>query len=395
MALLESASNLLIWAFLLLAGLPVLYLLILTLASLRPEREPADGGAPRRFAVLVPAHNESLLISDAVTDLLQQRYPPAAFAVVVIADNCADDTAEIARARGARVIERKGDPGKGQALHEALRLLLKEDWDAFLMMDADSHLHPDTLAALNGAIAAGAGAMQIHYGVLNPNDSMRTRAMELSTASFNALRLRGKTALGLSCGIYGNGFCLTREAVQAVPYLAHSIVEDIEYHILLLKAGRKVIFVDRGVWVKAQFPVGPRTSEVQRIRWERGRILMIRHYAPSMLRELARGNLTSLSGLLDVLMPPVSLIALALLPAALFGTPLQVRLAAAMTVGLYLHYVVAAARYGSILGLLRLTLYIPWYFLWKTAVVVRSLLLERHLPWIRTDRHPHSRPTRR
>lgn len=373
---------------LLLASPPLLYLLAVTVAALFNRRPPPAATAPRRIAIIIPAHNESLLIADTVGNALAQDYPAGEFAVLVIADNCTDDTAARARQAGARVLERQGNPGKGQGLHDALAVLMQEDWAGFLIMDADSHLHPKALSALDAALAAGAGAVQMRYGVLNPNDSIRTRAMELTTASFNALRPLGKAALGLSAGINGNGFCLSRATVERVPYLAHSIVEDIEYHMLLLKAGICVEFLDQ-VWVKAQMPMGGRGAEVQRVRWERGRIITIRNYAPALFRAWRKGEARALDGLIDVLMPPVSLVLLALLPALVSG---QHVLQGGALVGLVImvgHYFLAAWRYGSLANFFRLCFYVPWYVLWKTWIVLRSLLTERNLPWIRTDRHRH------
>jgi cellulose synthase/poly-beta-1,6-N-acetylglucosamine synthase-like glycosyltransferase len=375
------------WAFLIIAGLPVFYILLLTLAAILPGQSEKESVQPRRIAVLVPAHDESLLIADTVADVLRQRYPQDRYSLLVIADNCSDDTAEKAIACGARVLERSGNPGKGQSLNEGLRLLLDEDWDAFLMMDADSHLHADTLMRLNRVLEQGAKAVQLRYGVLNPGDSVHTRAMELSTASFNALRPRGRTALGISSGIYGNGFCLSREVVQTVPYLAYSIAEDIEYHLHLLKAGFKVVFVEQ-VWVKAQMPTGGHGSKVQRVRWERGRLRTIKHYAPGLLQSAAKGDRFALDGLLEAMMPPVSVIALLILPPLVLGNPLQKGLSSALVLALSLHYLVAAWRYGSVRSLPRLAFYVPWYIIWKTYVVISSLIAERELGWIRTDRHP-------
>ncbi len=377
-----------IWGFLLLSGLPLLYLLATTLAALSPRHRYAPADHFRRIVILIPAHNEALLISGTVKDALLQNYPSERCAVLVIADNCSDDTADLARQAGARVLERQGDPGKGQGLHQALGLLMQEDWDAFVVMDADSRLHRDTLASINAALSGGSRALQIRYGVLNPTDSIRTRAMELSTASFNALRPRGKAALGISAGINGNGFCISRETVAQVPYLAHSIVEDIEYHMLLLKAGIRVDFLDQ-VWVKAQMPVGGRGSEVQRVRWERGRVATIRAYAPGLFQALRQGQRHALDGLIDVLMPPVSLVFLGLVPALAFGSHVQRGVAFAGLAILAGHYLLAAWRYGSLKGLLLLSAYIPWYVLWKSYIVIVSMITEKNLPWVRTDRHKH------
>lgn len=384
-------SFVLSWVCLALATLPVIYLGMVTLAALLPRSAPRRNGRARRIAILIPAHNEALLISDTVSQARSLDYPPDAFTVLVIADNCTDDTATLARAAGARVLERKGNPGKGQGLNDALQILLQEPWDAFLILDADSHLHSKTLCAIDGALAAGAQAIQIRYGVANPRDSLRTRAMELSTASFNALRPRGKTTLGLSAGINGNGFCLARETVQRVPYLAHSIVEDIEYHILLLKAGYRVAFLDE-VWVKAQMPLGGRGAQVQRVRWERGRIITLRNFAPGFLRDFFSGRPHAVDGLIDVLMPPVSVLFLVLLVPVIWGDDLARGIALGALSVLAAHYALAAFRYGSLGSAALLLAYIPWYVVWKTWVVLRSLLTERDLPWIRTDRHKPQNP---
>ncbi len=382
----ETLTALLVWAFLIIAGLPVFYIVLLTFASFLPTRLEKNSQQSRRIVVLIPAHNESLLIADTVADVLKQRYPRDRFGLVVIADNCSDDTAEKAGAGGARVLRRSSNPGKGQALHDALSLLLGEDWDAFLVMDADSHLHPDTLMRMDRMLEKGAKAVQVRYGVLNPGDATRTRIMELTLASFFALRPRGRAAMGMSSGIFGNGFCLSREVVAKVPYLAHSIVEDIEYHLHLLNAGYKVAFADQ-VWVKAQMPIGGRGAEVQRVRWERGRLKIIRQYAPDLLRRTLKGDFFAFDGLLDVIMPPGSLIALSILPPLVLGNPLQKGLSLALILILVLHYLISAWRYGSVLSLPRLALYVPWYVIWKTYIVLASLITERELGWIRTDRH--------
>jgi cellulose synthase/poly-beta-1,6-N-acetylglucosamine synthase-like glycosyltransferase len=378
--------DILIWFFLLAAFLPLFYLLLTLLAPLLRQQATSQTKAQRKIAIIIPAHNESLLIADTVSNMWLQNYPKEAMCVLVIADNCTDDTASLARQAGARVLERHKNPGKGQGLHEALDLLLKEEWAAFLVVDADSHLHPDTLTEINIALESGSQAIQIRYGVLNPEQSLRTRAMELSTASFNALRPLGKSVFGISAGINGNGFCITRDTALRVPYLAHSIVEDIEYHMHLLRAGLRVDFLDH-VWVKAQMPIGGPGANVQRVRWERGRIITIKNYAPALLRSLLAGNRRAIDGLIDVLMPPVSLVLLCLIPALLFGQGIAFQVGIAGVLILAMHYFIAAVRYGNIAWFFMLMAYIPWYIVWKTWVVIKSLLTERNLPWLRTDRH--------
>lgn len=374
------------WLLLLFATGPVLYLLLTTLKGWRPGQGHALRAEPARIAIIIPAHDEATLIANTVQQARALDYPVERFTVLVVADNCSDDTAALARAAGARVLERDANPGKGQGLNDALGMLMAEPWDAFVVLDADSVLHPRTLVELDAALADGARAIQIRYGVSNPDDTVRTRAMELATASFNALRPLGRMRLGLSAGINGNGFCLTRATVEQVPYLAHSIVEDIEYHMLLLRNDIRVRFIDT-VWVKAQMPLDAATARSQRVRWERGRIATIRTYAPDLFRRWRGGQSTAFDGLIDVLMPPMSLIVLAMVPALAIGPPAARLLALAGMFIILLHYVVAAHRFGKLSALPRLMLFVPQYVLWKTFVVIRSLFTEKHLPWVRTERH--------
>ncbi len=377
---------------LILGALPTLYLTLLGLAGLLPSRRPSDSrdGEPLRIAVLIPAHNETLLIADTVADVFKQDYPKTCFSVMTVADNCTDNTAELARNQGAQVLERQRDPGKGQALNEAFDALLAEHWDAILVVDADTRLHPQLLAEISREMKAGARVVQAFYGVLNPQETQRTAAMELALASFNGLRPKGKTALGLSCGLFGNGFCLHRSVLEKTPYAARSIVEDLEYHLRLLEAGEKVRFLDH-VWVKAQMPATAADSSSQRVRWERGRMTLARKLAPGLIKQIFKGKLRLLDALADLCMPPVSILALLFLgPLVLGAVSGNISLIYSASAGillLVLHYLAAGIRFGSWARTLRICLFLPWYLIWKTVILARSFFTNKRLPWVRTNRH--------
>lgn len=374
------------WLVLTAAAIPSAYLAFLALGALLPYRRGKKDGPHKKIAVVIPAHNETLLIETTVTRARQQEYPAEAYCIYVIADNCSDDTAEKAQRAGARVLVRSDNPGKGQGLNEAFNNLLAEDWDAFLVIDADTEMHPQALTRVSDALNDGAAATQLFYGVLNPKDTIRTVAMEFALSSFNGLRPRGKAPFGISSGIFGNGFCLSRKVLTEVPYLAHSIVEDLEYHLRLLDAGFKVRFID-DAWVKAQMPITAKQAESQRVRWERGRMQMIKAHAGRLLGKAVRGNLTAFEAFMDVVMPPVSALAMLIIIAAVVGT-WPVRIGALSTLAmLVVHYGLASLKYGSITGLVRIAFYLPWYIVWKTWIVVSSLIKQRTLGWVRTKRH--------
>lgn len=363
----------------------IVILSLLTVSACLPSPRLAPVTKKQKYAIIIPSHNESLLIHETVKQALKQNYPVECYSVVVVADNCTDDTAEKAALAGARVIERHDKPGKGQALKHALDLLLEEDWDGFLVVDADSHLGSESVAEMNRLILNGKEVFQFRYGVLNPKESIRTRVFEFSMSSFNALRLKGKHRLGISTGVNGNGFGFSRQVAIQVPYLAHSIVEDIEYHMHLLRNDIKVAYSDVGN-VFSQMPVTSKESESQRERWERGRIIMLQTYVPEMFKRSMTGNTFALMALLDVLMPPISIIVLLLGMGTVVGGEASLTIASVLMTLLVIHYFISACMYGSLKGLTIVALYIPWYIIWKTYVLLKSLLMNKNLPWVRTER---------
>lgn len=367
-------------------------LLWLTLGGILP-RAPLGGrrteaGASLRIAVVVPAHNEAGGIGRCVRSLLESEPKGSSLSVVVVADNCMDDTALAARGAGARVLMRN-DPdrrGKGYALDFAFQQLLSEGYEAFIVVDADTLVEKNFIPEFRRRFSAGAQALQCRYVVNNADDSTRTRLMSIALQAFNVLRPRGRSRWGLSAGLFGNGFGLSRETLQLVPYTAVSVVEDLEYHLRLLRAGRTVEFVD-STTVKADMPTGGKGSQTQRSRWEGGRLQMMIRWAPVLSVDLLRGRFWAIEPLLDLLLFPlafhVSLLLLATV--APFG---PTRLYSVLALGIVILHIAAAIRVGGggrkqVLSLF----YAPFYILWKVTLVpaiVRTA--SRNAEWIRTER---------
>jgi cellulose synthase/poly-beta-1,6-N-acetylglucosamine synthase-like glycosyltransferase len=310
-----------IGALLLLAALPAVlacgYLLLLTLAS---ARNPLPPPAPRRlrFEVVVPAHDEERGVGETVRSLLALDWPRHLFRVLVVADNCADATAERAREAGAEVLERR-DPerrGKGYALELAFGQALAGPADAVVVIDADTLASPNLLAAFAARLEAGAVAVQADYAVRNPGDSWRTRLMAIALGAFHVVRSRGRERLGLSCGLRGNGMCFCRAALSQVPHRAFSLVEDLEYGLRLGEAGLRVQYAGEAhVW--GEMVATADASRTQRQRWEGGRLRMALEHGPRLLRQaLARRDRLLLDLAFDVWVPPLAQLALAVLAGA-------------------------------------------------------------------------------
>jgi cellulose synthase/poly-beta-1,6-N-acetylglucosamine synthase-like glycosyltransferase len=232
---------------------------------------------------------------------------PIAITTVVIADNCTDSTAALAASAGTRVLVRTDAlrRGKGFALEDAFATLLAENFDAIVVIDADTIVEANLLVEIVALLESGADGVQTRYRVLNSTASIRTRLMSVALMAFNMLRPRGRDRLGFSAGVLGNGFALTRTTLEAVPYDAHSIVEDLEYHLRLVRSGRKIEFAD-GTTVRADMPTCAPGASTQRARWEGGRIRMIGQHSIGLAAEIVRGNVKLIEPLLELWLLPLA-----------------------------------------------------------------------------------------
>ncbi|MGH7324237.1 MAG: glycosyltransferase family 2 protein [Candidatus Rokuibacteriota bacterium] len=295
------------------------YLVLLTTAAIaaRLVRRPAlPPGPPRhRFAVVVPAHNEAATLPSLLPALAMMEYPRPRYEVVVVADNCADDTAAVALAHGARVLART-DPArrsKGHALAWAFARLLAE-WrhDAFVILDADCRPAPDLLHRLDAALRAGASVAQAHCVVGNPEQSWRTALMAADMALINYLRPAGRQALGASADLQGSGVCLSASLLRQIPWQTVTVAEDHEYHARLLLHGIRAVFVPDAV-VHTLVEPTMATAREQELRWEGGRLALARRYVGPLLRAAwcrRRGRWWScLAAALDLTTPPFALLA--------------------------------------------------------------------------------------
>ena len=370
--------------------LGTIQLLLLTTAAVlrrRPSVGREDEPFDSRMAIVVPAHDEEHGIVRTVESLMACEGASEG-AIVVVADNCTDATAPRAKEAGARVLVRRDaeSRGKGFALDFAFRTLLNEGFDVFVIIDADTVVEPNLLTEVRQAIVSGADATQTRYTVLDPETSLRHRLLNLAFIAFNVVRPRGRDRLGLSVGIFGNGFALSRSTLESVPYRASSIVEDLEYHLRLVQAGKRVRFLDQTT-VRGQMPAAGAGVRTQRARWEGGRLLMVRQFLPALFADVLRGRIRMLEPLLDL-----SLLPLAYHIALLFGTLLipfaPTRLYAGIGLAIVAFHVLAAFIVGRLpLRDLLILAVVPFYLIWKIAMApMIARAGRRKTAWVRTER---------
>ncbi|MGD0857915.1 MAG: glycosyltransferase family 2 protein [Terracidiphilus sp.] len=375
---------------LVLATLPLLAeLLVLTAASLLPAargREQEAGAEDFPLTVVVPAHNEEALVGRCIRSLASSAGPGAD--LVVIAHNCTDATAAEAEAAGARVLVLNDQDrrGKGSALSYGFAAALAGTARAVLVIDADSVVSPGLIAAVRQRFLAGAQAVQCRYEVFNSEENRRTRLMTLAFRGFNVIRPRGRQRLGLSAGILGNGFALHRDVLTRVPYGAYSVVEDLEYHLALVRAGIRVEFVDTAT-VSGEMPRSDHGARTQRARWEGGRRRMMKRWAPRLMGDLLRGRARVIEPLLDLLSAPIATEAsLLLVVACLPVAPLRLYALGALLV-LSAHVTVAATCGSGFWGTIRVLWAAPAYCFWKLSILPDVWRASRaDSAWVRTAR---------
>ena len=372
---------------LLIVTLPlVCKLLILSLAALLPPRTIPTSSTALRLAVIIPAHNEQELISTCVESLRSSS--PESVQIYVVAHNCTDLTAERATTAGAKVLTLNDEVGgKGNALHHGFTHALAAGAEAVLVIDADSTVADNLTQQVARALAAGSRALQARYTVANVRATPRTRLMGLAFLGMNVLRPRGRSRLGLSCGIFGNGFALTADTLRRVPYVANSVVEDLEYHLHLLRAGIRVDFLDNAS-VMGEMPEQNAGASSQRARWEGGRILMRRQWTLPLCTEVFTGRLRMLEPLLDLLCLPLATNAVLLLVSLVLPLGwLRVYSAVGM-LSLVLYVLVSASLDEEPYQVLRSLLSVPGYLFWKLALIPRTrLAARRDASWVRTRRN--------
>ncbi len=314
MHLADSIVLLALLAFALPATAACAYLLILTVLSGRPNPvSPPTSSRDLSFDVIVPAHDEAAGIRETISSLQQLDWPRTRYRIVVVADNCSDATASISRQAGATVLERQ-DPtrrGKGYALAHAFSWSRSAGIaDAVAVVDADSVVSANLLESFAARIERGAVALQAHYGVSNAADSWRTRLMAIALGAIHKVRSRARERLGLSCGIRGNGWCVTHGLLDKLPYRSFSLTEDVEFGIELGLSGYRVAYCDESA-VNGEMVTSGEAARSQRQRWEGGRIALIRGKVPALIRAaIARRSAVCLDLALDLLVLPLSYVAI-------------------------------------------------------------------------------------
>ena len=384
----------------LLAVPATVYALQCIAGSLLPDRRrDPDDELPERTVVLVPAHDEEVVVADTVRGLVHAvaRGLDGRGEVLVVADNCQDATAARARDAGARVLERN-DPdrrGKGFAIAFGARALEQTPPDVVVLVDADCRTTPAALRHLALRAAAGERPVQADYILQPPPNPTPTSGISgLAVLVKNRVRPRGMRRLGLPCQLTGSGMAMRYTTLRGAPETGADIVEDMVLGVELALQGRPPTSTSAAeVW--SQLPAGRSAAAGQRRRWEHGHLATMLRYAPRLLLHgLAKLSPHRLALALDLLVPPMALLVLATTTwaaccwsAHLLGSatwPLWISGSALAAVAL--GTLTAWAVHGRRTLPLRHLVFVPIYVLWKVPLYLAFFLRKGQRSWNRTAR---------
>ncbi len=379
------------------------YLLLLSILALKARRRTKFGVKYQcRFALVTPAHNEESAIVRTLQSFFLIDYPPELRDIIVIADNCTDSTARVAREAGAIVYERENSElrGKGYALRWVFDKFAEEQagYDAVVVIDADSVASRSFLSVMNYYLWKGARALQSSDLVRPQPGVWSVEATRLGFTLYNYVRPLGRRKLGGHAGARGNGMCFAWSALERVSWNAFSQNEDLEYGLQLLLNGIPVEFAPEAE-VLATMPAVARNAESQRSRWEAGRFLMIRKYSWPLLKAfVGRRSFAFFDAFVDLVMPPlVNFFALCLVlgaaSVALALTdvihPVFPVLWVFVTLLAVMHMVIGLRAPGVDSSLRKTLVHIPRYAWWKLLLYLRLVRKGHTREWVRTTReHP-------
>ncbi len=375
---------------------PVSVLLIECTAALFPDQQTkSPPELPRPIVnVLVPAHNEAIVIGATLEKLLPQLR--AQDRLVVIADNCDDETADIARVIGAKVLERQEPKhrGKGYALDYGLKFIAQAPPEVVVVIDADSIVHPGAIDGLARLAAATLRPVQATYLLTQsanpePKDAVSTLAFLVK----NLVRPLGLDRLGLPCLLTGTGMAFPWSAIKTVSLASGNIVEDMQLGLDLAIAGYPPVFCSDAK-VTGLLPQQQHAAKSQRTRWEHGHLQTLLTQVPQLLRASVRQKRFALFALaLDLCVPPLSLLVMiwvgaiggALLAGGLGASWMPALLLAMEGFLIFISIVGAWAKFGRAdLPMLTL-LAVPLYVLWKIPLYF-AFLVRPQTKWVRTER---------
>ena len=283
-----------------------LYQFIISLCSfVKIKEKPLKEDKQHRFMTIIPAHNEEKVVANLVESLKKLDYPKDLYDIYVIADNCTDKTAEVAKKAGAIVYERfdEAHKTKGHALQWFLAQKIEEDapYDAFCIFDADNIVDENFLKVMNKKLCQGEEVVQGYKDIKNPSDSWVSAGYAIFYWTMHRFYHLARYNIGLSPLMNGTGFMVKFDVIKPQGWNTKTLTEDIEFSLKRIIEGKKLGWA-RDAIVYDEQPVGFKQSWTQRSRWTVGHMQCLKEYTKPLAEAVVKNKtVMNFDGLLYML----------------------------------------------------------------------------------------------
>lgn len=391
--------SILITFMVVLLAIPVCVVFLQTLLAslLKPKQPNLRYKAKPSIGVLIPAHNESINILPTLQNIIPQL--SLGDRLVVVADNCSDDTASVASSVGAIVIERHNltHRGKGFALDFGLRYFAEAPPDIIVIMDADCLFAGTDLQKLSMISYEIGRPVQALYLMKNPIEnatSLKAKIAEFAWLFKNRVRPFGNSIVGFPCQLMGSGMAFPWLLIKNSDLANGNIVEDMKLGIELAKKGYAPFYFDE-IEVISYFPTLEKSQRSQSRRWEHGHLSMLMSETfPLLISGFVRRDANMVAMAFDLLVPPLSLLVLLVLVSCVLAS-----------IGEYYFHIKYVFPFSLlVIGLLIFSILLAW-FNWARHIIAfkqllfiplyiikkfpnyLSFIFKKQKSWIRTDRN--------
>ncbi|MBX9675333.1 MAG: glycosyltransferase [Methylotenera sp.] len=377
-------------------AVPVAVLVAQVFAALIYVKKPLNTqiNKSQNLTILMPAHNEALVIAKTINALVPTVN--SAQQILVVADNCTDETADISRNLGATVIERQHSTlrGKGYALDYGLQHLKANPPEIVIIIDADCLADAAAISTLAHACVAHQRPIQALYLMqMQTNPSLKQRIAAFAWVVKNHVRPLGFKVLGLPCQLMGTGMAFLWKDIAAVNLASGHIAEDMKLGVDLARLNKAPIFVPEAL-VTSEFPLDKNATKTQRARWEHGHLSIIVSDAPSLFLEAIKTKNVQMLGLaFDLIVPPLAVLVIVLVCVWLLGMLVYIltnnltsfTYASLVFMFLFVAIMIAWGFFGKQIISFKQLSYAPIYALAKIPLYIK-FFVNRQLEWVRSKR---------
>lgn len=374
----------------------MVYYLIIAIFAFKRKQLNIKNNFKNKFAVVIPARNEEFVIGNLIQSLNKQNYPKDQYDIFVLPNNCIDETENISKKFGAKIIDCRDQiiNSKGDVLRFAFKSLKSMNYNAYIVFDADNIVHPDFINEMNKYLCLGYRVAQGYRDSKNPSDTWISSSHSLHYMIQNFFMNKARMNINKSCFINGTGFMISKEIINEYGYDSSTITEDIELTVKCGLNNEKIAFVENAITYDEQ-PIDFDVSWKQRKRWSVGTLQCLKEYFKEIMKDIFKNqNFESIDSIMFLTAPLLQLIgtlncALQLITSFIIGTKVNYLFKFILLIIYYITNIILASgivkiNQKQIKNYIKGIIFLPLFYLsWVPINIVA--LFEKNSKWERIE----------